>query len=276
MTTPPGGGETGRRVLEALRAGCDNVFVNPAGVVVVPHGRTSVFIEHAPVGELELITLRAPILQNLTGTPELFEYVALHATLFKLGELYLFAEGAGYDLDFQSRTFIHWVPPEDVGFLVGIVADTATGQAEDLQPRFGGTLLNASGATYRRVFAEDALARNSVVSDALEAKLDTHRTAIMGAAAGAWVSPGDAVLGQVVFAMTATDLWLAGWPPTAQEPAVWRTPYREISEDLARHDNGASDYLARVAGGRWLGVRMIEPEAADAMARVRADPTAHF
>jgi hypothetical protein len=47
-------------------------------------------------------------------------------------------------------------------------------------------------------------------------------------------------------------------------------------EPTTRHENGASDYLARVAGGRWLGVRMIEPEAADAMARVRANPTAHL
>ena len=39
-------------------------------------------------------------------------------------------------------------------------------------------------------------------------------------------------------------------------------------EDQVRQENGACDYLARVPGS-WLGVRMIDPRAAAAMARVR-------
>lgn len=136
---------------------------------------------------------------------------------------------------------------------VGILEDNANEQAQQLQPRFGGTVLNSTLHAYRRVFAEETLDRNSVVSDALLAKLDTHRTAIMGAAEGAWVSPGNAALGKVVFAMTGTDLWLAGWSHGAHQPTVWRAPYHDIREDYARHEDGASDYLARVAGGRWLG-----------------------
>lgn len=113
--------------------------------------------------------------------------------------------------------------------------------------------------------------QNKVVSDALVSALDTPRTTIMGAAEGAWMTPGDAVLGRAVFAMTATDLWLAGWPRYATEPAVWRFPYGDIIEDHVRQENGACDYLARVRGA-WLGVRMIDPRAAAAMARVRASP----
>lgn len=107
MTTPPAGGETGQRIRQALRETYDNVYVNPTGVVIVPRERTSVFVHHDYVGELELITLRAPILQNLTGSAALSEHVALHATSFKLGGLYLYAEGAGYDLDFECRLFLH-------------------------------------------------------------------------------------------------------------------------------------------------------------------------
>jgi hypothetical protein len=256
-------------IFAAVHDRFDNVYVNPAGVIVAPHGRTSVFVAVTEVDDLVIVSIRAAVLQNLRRSADLLEYVALQATQFRLGSLYLFPEGEGYDLDVESRTLAHWTSPQEVADLVAVVGTTAEEQALHLQPQFGGTVVNESGQAERRIYAEQAMAENAVVANALTGALDTQRTTITGAAEGAWMTPGDAVLGRVVFAMTATDLWLAGWPRYAQEPAVWRISYAEITDDQVRRDQGATDYFAHVAQGRWLGVRMIDPEAADAIRRVR-------
>ncbi|GLZ51685.1 hypothetical protein [Actinomycetospora sp. NBRC 106378] len=279
MTTPPANGPFGAAVASALRGRFEGVYVNPVGVIIVPFGTTHVAVTSEPVGDLTLVTMRAPILQDLAEGPALFRHVALEATMFKLGSLYLYAEGDGFDLDFETRTFDHWVPPEDVPDILPIVGNTAQEQAADLQPRFGGRVPYPSGAAKRRLFAEEALRRNSAVSDVLDRALtDAHsnRTAIMGAAEGAWLSPSNDVLGSVVFAMTHDRLWLAGWSPRDSRPQVWRYAYSEIADDQVRRDGGATDYLARLRDGRWLGVRMIEAAAAEAMVDVRADPRTYL
>ncbi|WP_018332016.1 hypothetical protein [Actinomycetospora chiangmaiensis] len=257
-------------IYAAARERYDHVYANPVGVIIVPWGRTSVTVAVERVDDLLVVNIRAAVLQNLRGRPDLFEYVALQATQFRLGSLYLFREGDGYDLDVESRTLAHWTAPREVADLIAVVGATAEEQALHLRPRFGGTVVNPSETAERRVYAEKAWAENTVVADALGKALDVERCTITGAVEGAWITPGDAVLGRVVFAMTTTDLWLAGWPRHAQEPAVWRIPYTDITEDHVRQDQGATDYLARVAQGRWLGIRVIEPDTADAIRRVRS------
>lgn len=278
MTTPPANGSFGAAVATALRGRFEGVYVNPVGVIIVPFGSTHVAVTSEPVGDLTLVSMRAPILQDLAETPALFRHVALQATMFKLGALYLYAEGDGFDLDFETRTFDHWVPPEDVPDILPIVGSTAQEQATALQPRFGGRVPYPSGAAKRRLFAEEALRRNTAVSDVLDQALtaaDSNRTAIMGAAEGAWYSPTNEAVGNVVFAMTRTHLWLAGWSRDNQV-VVRNHALGEIVEDQVRHDGGATDYLARLRDGRWLGVRMIEAAAADGMASVRADPSSYL
>jgi hypothetical protein len=79
------------KCLATLYGRFEDVYRNPEGVIVVPAGRTSVFVDtEESAGGRVAVSVRAVVLRELAPSPELFQYVAVNAGRYLVGGLYLY------------------------------------------------------------------------------------------------------------------------------------------------------------------------------------------
>lgn len=120
------------------------------------------------------------------------------------------------------------------------------------------------------MFAAPLLEGREIARRALEGVPGTDAALVIGAAEAAWLSPGDAVLGEIVLAVTPTDVRMAGRSGALARPAVWTFPHHHLADDQLRRDSGFGDFLARLPDGRWLGIRLADPWSCEAIRDARA------
>lgn len=249
-----------------------DVYANPKGVVVVPVGRTSVFVdtEEAP-GERVNVSVRAVVLRDLPPEPELFRYVALNAGRYLVGGLYLYPEGDTVDLDVIVRLWHDRSSPDDLLEAVSVAATNSLELADHLEQRFGGVRLNPAGEE-RKLWNREALADRQDVTEALVASLDTQSTAIMGAADHITVllpyNGSREELWAPVYAVTSGGLWYAGRGQQGRGPVVRHVAHYGIDRDVMHHEQAPYDYFALLKD--QSGVMIQVGSAAEAYAILKA------
>ncbi|GAA4752222.1 hypothetical protein GCM10023199_34470 [Actinomycetospora chibensis] len=252
----------------------EDVYRNPTGVVAVPIGTTSVFVdtEETSGGRVN-VSVRGVILQDLPPRPALFQYVAEHAGRYLLGGLYLYPEGDTYDLDRIVRLWHDRTSPDDLIQAVAVVGTNALEHADHLEPLFGGNRINPSGGSQKKLWNPEALARRTDVADALVARLDTQSTAILGAAdhvsfMGAYDGRrGD--LWEPVYAVTRGGLWVAGRADRGRAPVVRHFAHAQIDRDVMHHEQPPYDYFALLVDQTGVMIQVGSVDEAYAILKAR-------
>lgn len=257
-----------------LVARFEDVYRNPKGVVAVPAGTTSVFVDtEESAGGRVTVSVRAVVLRDLAPRPELFEYVAVNAGRYLVGGLYLYQEGQTYDLDVIVRLWHDRVRPDDLVEAVEVARTNALELADRLEPHLGGNRINPSGGSQKKLWNPEALARRTDVADALVARLDTQSTAIFGAAdhvsfMGAYDGRrGD--LWEPVYAVTRGGLWVAGREDRERAPVVRHVAHTQIDRDVMHHEQPPFDYFALLTDQTGVMIQVSSVDEAYAILKAR-------
>jgi hypothetical protein len=126
---------------EWVRGQFAGAYANRHGAIVVPFAETVVFVEVMDgLGEGGRVNVRAPVLIDLSLTPEVTRHVAVNGGNFLFGALSFFTEGEAdaATLEFDYSLFGETVNETVLTETVRLVMASATKIQQDLQPRFGG------------------------------------------------------------------------------------------------------------------------------------------
>ncbi|GLZ51711.1 hypothetical protein [Actinomycetospora sp. NBRC 106378] len=135
-------------------------------------------------------------------------------------------------------------------------------------------LPSRSAVVSPRVIAAPLFEHRGIARRALDGVPGADGALVVGAAEAAWLSPGDAVLTEIVLAVTPTDLRIAGRSGMRPDPMVWTFLHPHLADDHVRRDRGVLDFVARIPDGRWLGIRLLDPESGEAIREARASAVA--
>jgi hypothetical protein len=126
---------------EWVRGQFVDAYANRHGAIIVPFDKTVVFVEVTDgLGEWGRVNVRAPVLIDLSLTPEVTRHVAVNGGNFLFGALSFFTEGEvdAATLEFDYSLFGETVNETVLTETVRLVMASATKIQQDLQPRFGG------------------------------------------------------------------------------------------------------------------------------------------
>jgi hypothetical protein len=130
-----------KQCFEWVRGQFAGAYANRHGAIIVPFQKTVVFVEVTDgLGEGGRVNVRAPVLIDLSLTPEVTRHVAVNGGNFLFGALSFFGEGesGAATLEFDYSLFGETVNETVLAAAVRLVRAGATKIQEDLQPRFGG------------------------------------------------------------------------------------------------------------------------------------------
>lgn len=117
------------------------VQVVPDGVFSLQSGSTRVFVRCLPWADTgnSLVKVFAYVLQGVKPSPELYEYIALHADDYLFGHLSVAKlDDENFALMFTHVMLGDYLDPEELKHAVSGVLFTADRLDDELQPRFGG------------------------------------------------------------------------------------------------------------------------------------------
>lgn len=125
-----------------LQAQWQGVYTTQRGVFVVPGlGRTVCMVEVEQIrGGPSRVNVRAPVLQNVTATPALYEYVATNGGNFLFGAVSLYSEHGPSPVTIEFDYSLHGdsVTAAVLNHFVALVGQSAMQLIEQLQPVVGG------------------------------------------------------------------------------------------------------------------------------------------
>ncbi len=150
----------------------------------------------------------------------------------------------------------------------GAAAPSPTNQTE--QPAMPSALVPPAGPRGPRVIAGAAFADRVVARRALSELAGSDSALIQGAAVAAWLTPGDGVLEEVVLAVTPIDVRVVGRAGIRPRPAVWTFAHHHLARDVVQWAGGPVDFAVQLPDGRWLGIRLMNQDDAEAVRAARA------
>ena len=125
------------------------VQLMPDAVLSIQVGSARVFVGCTPWADTgrTLVKVFAYVLQSIKPSPELYEYVALHADDYLFGHLWVLKHDDGnYHLMFAHTMLGDYLDPEELQHAVRGVLGTADRLDDELQPRFGGKRFQEAGS----------------------------------------------------------------------------------------------------------------------------------
>lgn len=129
------------KVQQYLTNNFGDVNIDKDGDFSLPHGSTRIFVrtQTADDAEFTWITLDVPMLRDVKETPQVFEYVALHADQYVFGHLNAARTDDGLMI-FLSHTLLgDYLDEQELLHAVGAMLGTADKLDDDLKTQFGGT-----------------------------------------------------------------------------------------------------------------------------------------
>lgn len=131
--------EMRERVRYVLTEALGSVEVDRDGDFSFPHESTRVFIGVRPFGaEGTVVVIDAPVVFGATPSPELYEWIALHANDYVLGHLGCELRDDGVLVLVSHRLLGDYMDPEELLRAVSAVAGTANRLDEEVMVLFGG------------------------------------------------------------------------------------------------------------------------------------------
>jgi hypothetical protein len=129
------------KVQQFLTQNFGNVNIDRDGDFSLRHGSARVFVRTLTREEVDFtwISLDIPLLSGVKETPEVFEYIALHADDYMFGHLNAVRTDDGLRIFVSHALLGDYLDEQELLKAVGAMLGTAEDLDDELKAQFGGT-----------------------------------------------------------------------------------------------------------------------------------------
>jgi hypothetical protein len=131
---------TRSKVQQYLTHNFNNVNIDEDGDFSLRNGSARIFVRIRTRDEVEFtwVSLDIPLLLGVKETPQVFEYVALHADDYMFGHLNAVRSDDGLVIYISHALLGEYLDEQEIGFAVAGMLVTADNLDDELQTQFGG------------------------------------------------------------------------------------------------------------------------------------------
>lgn len=129
------------KIQQYLTQNFNNVTIDRDGDYSLRSGSARIFVSARTRDEVEWtwVNLWVPVLHEVKESPEVFEYVALHADDYLFGHIHATRLDDGLAIGLRHVLLGDYLDEDELGYAVGGMLSSADELDDELKTRFGGT-----------------------------------------------------------------------------------------------------------------------------------------